>query len=319
MMQKLRSIQVLRALAACAVVFLHAYPEPHLPVGNAGYGAAGVDLFFVISGFIMANVAEGRTAGQFLRDRLWRIYPLWWIAVLPWLFMVPRGGTFIMSSLSLWPIYAGGYYVPVLKVGWTLSFELLFYLGMTLAIATRAAVPLALYALFLVGALWTTNPLLHFIGSPMALEFLMGVLVARLPRHRALGMLVPLGLGLFALTSPDIGDIEGTLGAHWALSRAWQWGLPAALIVWGTLSLERLFEHRRFDLPVAIGDASYSIYLFHPLAAFGLAFAWPVRLATSVVTGWTMHLVVERRILGVRKHWPSLSRRFAFPRLVRET
>ena len=285
---------------------LHAYPEAHAPIGNAGYGAAGVDLFFVISGFIMASVAQGRTAGQFLRDRLWRIYPLWWVAVLPWLFMVPRGPTFILSSLSLWPIYAGGYYVPVLKVGWTLSFELLFYLGMTLAIATRAAAPLALYALFLLGALTTANPLLHFIGNPLALEFLMGVLVARLPRHRALGLLIPLGLSLFALTSPGIGDVEASLGPQWALSRVLQWGVPAALVVWGVLSLERLFKHRRFDLPVAIGDASYSIYLFPPLAAFGLAFTWPIRLGIALATGWAMHILVERKLLAARKGWPDL-------------
>jgi len=305
-MQKLRSIQVLRAVAACAVVVLHAYPDVHAPVGNAGYGAAGVDLFFVISGFIMASVAQGRTAGQFLRDRLWRIYPLWWVAVLPWLFMVPRGPTFVLSSLSLWPIYAGGYYVPVLKVGWTLSFELLFYLGMTLAIATRAAVPLGLYALFLLGALTTASPLLHFLGSPMALEFLMGVLVARLPRYRALGLLIPLGLSLFALTSPGIGDVEASLGPQWALSRVLQWGVPAALVVWGVLSLEPSFKHHKFDLPVAIGDASYSIYLFHPLAAFGLAFAWPIRMAIALTIGWAMHVLLERRILGLKKHWPEL-------------
>src|SRR3954447_5293409 len=131
-MQKLRSIQVLRAVAACAVVVLHAYPDAHAPVGNAGYGAAGADLFFVISGFIMANVSQGRTGREFLGDRLWRIYPLWWVAVLPWLFMLPRGPTFIASSITLWPIYGAYYYVPVLKVAWTLSFELLFYLGMTL-------------------------------------------------------------------------------------------------------------------------------------------------------------------------------------------
>ena len=65
----------MRAIAACAVVVLHAVPDVHAPVGSAGYGAAGVDLFFVISGFIMANVAKGRTSAEFLRDRLWRIYP----------------------------------------------------------------------------------------------------------------------------------------------------------------------------------------------------------------------------------------------------
>ena len=318
-MQKLRSIQVLRGIAACAVVVLHAYPEPHAPTGNAGYGAAGVDLFFVISGFIMAQVAQERTPGQFLRDRLWRIYPLWWIAVLPWLFMVPRGPTFVMSSLSLWPIYAGGYYVPVLKVGWTLSFELLFYLGMTLAIARRAAIPLACYGLFLLGALTTASPLLHFIGSPMALEFLIGVMVARLPRRAWLATLIPLGLALFAFSFPGLGDVEASLGPQWALRRAIEWGMPAALIVWGALSLEPWLRGRAFDLPVAAGDASYSIYLFHPLAAFGLAFAWPTRLAIALGIGCAMHVLVERRLLALRKQWPALRKRLAWPQLARVT
>jgi peptidoglycan/LPS O-acetylase OafA/YrhL len=307
--QKLRSIQVLRGIAACAVVVLHAYPDAHAPIGNARYGAAGVDLFFVISGFIMANVARERTAAQFVRDRLWRIYPLWWVAVLPWLFMVPRGPTFVLSSLSLWPLYGGGYFVPVLKVGWTLSFELLFYLGMTLAIATRPAIPLALYALFLLGALTTANPLLHFVGSPMALEFLLGVLVARLPRALLLGALIPVGLALLAMTSPGIGDVESSLGPQWALARTLQWGAPAALIVWGTLSLEGKLQGRAFDLPVAAGDASYAIYLFHPIAAFGLAFAWPIRLAAALGIGTAMHVLVERRLLQFRKSWRSLAAR----------
>jgi peptidoglycan/LPS O-acetylase OafA/YrhL len=280
---------------------LHAVPDAHQPVGNAGYGAAGVDLFFVISGFIMANVARERTPGDFLRDRLWRIYPLWWVAVLPWLFMVPRGPTFILSSLTLWPIYPGGYLVPVLKVGWTLSFELLFYLGMTLAIATRAAATLALYALLLLGALTTSIPLLHFVGSPMALEFLMGVMVARFPRHTLLGLLIPIGVTLIAMASPGIGDVESSLAPSWALRRALEWGCPAALIVWGALSLEKLFERRSFAVPIAIGDASYSIYLFHPLIAYGLSFASPVRLLAAVGVGWAMHLLVERRIMSVRK------------------
>src|SRR5206468_9508838 len=107
--------------------------------------------------------------------------------------------TFVASSLTLWPIYAGGYYVPVLKVGWTLSFELLFYCGMTLAIATRAAAPLALYALCLAGALPTSSALLHFVGSPMALESLMGVAIARAPRRTAFGLLIPLGVAMLAL------------------------------------------------------------------------------------------------------------------------
>lgn len=299
-MQKLRSIQVLRGIAACAVVILHAVPNAGEPLGNVGYGAAGVDLFFVISGFIMANVAQGRTAGEFMRDRLWRIYPLWWIAVLPWLFMVPRGPTAALASASLWPIYAGDYYVPVLKVGWTLSFELLFYCGMATAIATRAVVPLIFYAVALVAALTSANSLAHFLGSPMGLEFLMGVIVAKLPRRTLLGILVPAGLALIALTQPGIGDVDSSLHPAWALRRAIEWGFPAALIVWGGLSLEPGFRHRAFNLGVRAGDASYSIYLFHPLVAFGLTCAWPLKLSLAVGAGVAMHLLMERRLLALR-------------------
>lgn len=302
MVAKLRSIQLLRGLAACAVVVLHAVPEGEQAIGGRGFGAAGVDLFFVISGFIMTNVARDRKALEFLRDRLWRIYPMWWIAVLPWIFMVPRGPTAIVSSLTLWPIYAGGYYVPVLKVGWTLSFELLFYLGMTFAILRGAALPLLAYGLFLVAALASSSPLMHFVGSPMTLEFLMGVAIAGLPRRALLGFLVPAGIALFALTSPAIGDVDSTLHPQWALWRALLWGCPAALVVWGALSLEPLFARQLFDLPVAVGDASYSIYLFHPLVAFGLALPWIVRLVLGIAIGCAMHLLVERRLMKIRPY-----------------
>lgn len=161
--------------------------------------------------------------------------------------------------------------------------------------------PLAAYALFLLGALTTASPLLHFVGSPMAIEFLMGVAIARLPRRAALGWLIPAGLALLALTAPAVGDVESTIGPQFALARAVEWGIPAALIVWGALSLEGLFAHRPFDTAVAIGDASYAIYLFHPLVAYGLNFSWPVRIALAVGLGWALHMLVERRIMAAAK------------------
>lgn len=311
--QRLRSIQVLRAVAACAVVVLHAYPhigirdgEAVRVIGPEAHGAAGVDLFFVISGFIMANVAKERTAREFLFDRLWRIYPMWWVAVLPWLLLVPVTPAGMASSLTLWPIYDAGYQFPALKVGWTLGFELLFYIGMTLSIVTRAAVPLAIYALFLASALLTSSPLLQFLGSPMALEFLMGVIVARLPRRAWFGTFIIFGVALFATTSSATGDVDRALMPEVAFWRAIQWGVPSALIVWGALSIEKLFEHRRFDVPVKLGDASYSIYLFHPIIAFGVSLPGPVRILLAVAVGWAMHLLVERRLPAARKRWPAL-------------
>lgn len=91
-MRKLESIQVLRGIAASMVVIMHAWgvstlqQQPHNPVR---LGAAGVDLFFVISGFIMATISAGKTPREFLIDRLWRIYPIWWIACSVWLFVNP--------------------------------------------------------------------------------------------------------------------------------------------------------------------------------------------------------------------------------------
>ena len=296
-MRKFRSVQVLRAIAACSVLASHTCE----PIRQAAYGAAGVDLFFVISGFIMANLAPGRTAGQFALDRISRIYPLWWIAALPWLLFVWRGPFSVVSTLTLWPIYGDAHYLPVLKVGWTLCLEVLFYAGVTLAIATRPAIVLAAYALLLVGALTTPFALLHFVGSPMALEFLMGIAVARLPRRRVFGLFILLGPALLAFTPTVLGDLGSSLGPDWALRRAIEWGVPAALVVWGALSLESLFEHRLFDIPVAVGDASYSIYLFHPLISYGLDVFWPVRLILALGTSIAMYVVVERKIMAVRK------------------
>ena len=305
-MQKLRSIQVLRAVAALAVAAMHSYQQLNAPVGLEGYGAFGVDLFFVISGFIMASVSRGRSAGDFLRDRLWRIYPIWWIAVLPWLLILSPGQGSVASSLSLWPIFADGFHVPVLTVGWTLSFELLFYLGVTVALCVGVRLPLIVYALCLVGALMTSSALLDFVGSPMALEFLAGAIVAKLPRRSVFGTFILVGIALLILTSPTTGSARAALVAESAIWRAVEWGVPAALIVWGAVSLARLFDSRLFDPFVAMGDASYSIYLFHSLIAYGLDIAWPLRLAIAVLLGWSMHVLIERRIPAGRKALPRL-------------
>ena len=294
---------MLRAVAACSVLVSHTYE----PIRGAAYGAAGVDLFFVISGFIMANLAGGRTAGQFARDRIWRIYPLWWIAALPWLLLVWRGPFSALSTLTLWPIYGGVHYLPVLKVGWTLCLELLFYVGVTVAIASKPWVPLAAYACFLFGALTLSMPLFDFIGSPMALEFLMGVAVARLPRRRSFGLFMLLGPALLALTPTVLGDLGSSLGPQWALHRALEWGFPAALVVWGTLSVEPLFEHPLFDAPVVLGDASYSIYLFHPLISYGFDIFWPLRLALALGVGLGIYVLAEKRIIAVGKRAVQLA------------
>jgi len=289
---KLRSIQVLRGIAAMAVVGHHAFDGTRI-------GAAGVDLFFVMSGFIMATCARDRGPLEFLADRAWRIYPLWLIAVTPWLLMSPQTSLEVVRSLTLWPVYGPHFVNPALGVGWTLSFELLFYLAFALALATRVSVPLIAYASFFILAMKTNSILFAFLGSPLALEFLMGVAVAAMPTRSFAGIAaLVLGICGFALGPSDF--YNQAFGAG-AIYRAIAWGIPASMAVYGARSLESFFEKKSFNLPVLLGSASYSIYLFHQLVF--QAFSGLAGLVISAFAGVAVYLLLERPIMRVKPHW----------------
>jgi exopolysaccharide production protein ExoZ len=127
-------IQYLRGLAACGVVIFHYFDGPMAPAGRQfALGQYGVDLFFVISGFIMYAVARTELVGRFLERRLGRIYPLYWVAtisaVVAW-WLVARAhpsGTEMAKSLALWPHFSESHpdhIWPILVPGWSLSYEL---------------------------------------------------------------------------------------------------------------------------------------------------------------------------------------------------
>lgn len=292
---KLRSIQVLRGVAAMAVVAHHAFPD------TKSVGAAGVDLFFVISGFIMATCAGGRRPLEFLADRAWRIYPLWLIALAPWLAIDPQDLLHVVRSVTLWPVYGGQFLNPALGIGWTLSFEFLFYLGFASALATRPMVPLLLFCLCLVLGLETNSVLFWFLGSPLTFEFLLGVAITRLPRSERTGI-VAIGLGLLWFALSPSGFYNQAFGVG-ALYRMLAWGVPAALVVYGAWCLERRFAGRAFDFPVLLGSASFSIYLFHQLVMLevqGLA-----GFVMSALVGIAAFIGLERPIMKRRPRWGS--------------
>jgi exopolysaccharide production protein ExoZ len=310
-MGKLRSIQCLRALAACSVVLFHATHT------RFAVGAAGVDLFFVISGFIMATVGVGRSAGEFLRDRAWRIFPLWFVAVIPWLVAFRPTGPRLWVSLTFWPIYGGQFYYSPLTVGWTLSFELLFYLAFALALWSRPLVPLTAFALCCVGGAVFGGALLGFLGSPVIFEFLAGVVIAKLPKRPALALPcilaaaailaanhLPLYLRAVVLT-PDL-----------AIWRLLLWGVPGALLVYGALSAEPWFV--KAGPLVLLGDASYSIYLFHqiPLRISGIP--WPLGAATGVGCGIAAYFIVERQLPALRTSRKNLHDKLIADHIVRD-
>jgi exopolysaccharide production protein ExoZ len=284
------------------VTFHHAYGVAD-PATQARLGAAGVDLFFVISGFIIATIGTNRSPAEFLAARARRILPLWWIALVPWLFFSKPDFAETLSSFSLWPIYGGQFHPPVLPVGWSLCFEAMFYVAFALALATRWWVPLAVFA---VCALipHPGNELLGYLGSPMILEFLLGVMIARLPRFEAPG--IPLiALAIIALFLSPVAHFDHIMGPTAAL-RVLSWGLPSAALVYGALCIERRFANKLFDLPVFIGDASYSIYLFHRLGTVGTD--WLVIFAASLAIGIAAYWAIEKRIPSILADVESMAR-----------
>jgi exopolysaccharide production protein ExoZ len=296
----LRSIQLLRGFAATAVVFHHYY-DPLNDLGAARHGAAGVDIFFVISGFIMATVAGNRSWDEFLTDRVCRIYPLWFVAVLPWFFLQPNGLGVILTSITLWPVW-GHVDKPALVVGWTLSYEMLFYVVFALGLAMRRPlVPFLIFGgLIVLELIFRNVPLLSFIGSPMALEFLAGVLLAKVPARPRLGAALMVA-GLLGLALSPSTFFETMYGTP-VFARVESWGVPAVMIVYGALSLEPLLDLPGLAFPLLLGDASYSIYLFHLLLVHRLS-GWLVGMVAALLFGTLVHLTIEKPILRAMRNF----------------
>jgi peptidoglycan/LPS O-acetylase OafA/YrhL len=211
----------MRAIAALLVVFHHAAWKARQhstdPWSAFRIGECGVDLFFIISGFIMCEATSRRPIrfGAFMAARARRILPLYWLlTTMAWLVhaiapgIVNSGGdTSVLSSYLLLPSTER----YLIQNGWTLSYEFLFYaifgLGLAWPSWARHALPaMILVALGTAGYFWTSAPLLvRFLTHPSLLEFAMGIAAFHLLRGRrishaaSLGLLVLGTLGLLAV------------------------------------------------------------------------------------------------------------------------
>jgi len=309
-MGRLHSIQIMRCIAVALVVLIHSNITLTL-------GSAGVDIFFVISGFIIAKVAAGRGPIEFIVDRIRRIYPLWIMACIPFAAaLIPVRGVdagMVLTSLTLWPVY-DDYYFPYLTAGWSLSFEMLFYSAAAMVLWRRKLIApiIASFAIALALALITKWPLFRFVGNPIVLEFAMGVAIAHLPTYnRKVGTgLILLSLAGFAFSIPASGRLLwvenlASLDTPWRFA---QWGLPAAALVAGALQFEASLKGRLARALEYGGDASYSIYLAHMLPALALrhVLPWPITFLVAVGTGLIVYRFVE---LPVQQSLRALGRK----------
>ncbi|TIV73797.1 MAG: acyltransferase, partial [Mesorhizobium sp.] len=173
-MTSIHSIQYLRGLAACAVVCFHVSEQFG---GPFDVGAAGVDVFFVISGFIMWVTTAGRPANpwRFMGRRITRIAPLYWIVTLltaMGILMKPQffydhffSVANFVGSLFFLPVLQEDALHPIVVQGWTLCYEMMFYLVFTLV-------------LFL-GERWRFGVLVGALAAIVALHFVLPAGYAR--------------------------------------------------------------------------------------------------------------------------------------------
>lgn len=330
-----RSIQWLRGIAALAVVMLHASEvlvkyNVTVPIfSELKFGGWGVDLFFVISGFIMIFIIYGSTGKlidtrNFWLRRLVRIAPPYWIFmsfVIAISIVAPRFTEYkpsidhIVASYLFIPwTDIRGIVAPPLRIGWSLNYEAYFYLvfGLTLLLpAHRQLGALIFWAIAstLIGYCWAPeSPLLQMITDTRLLEFVSGAVIGHLWMH---GKVLPLPLAIAALAGGAFMICIGDIYLN-SLPPTLSLGIAAMMMVNGAVSIEsRHSDTFQWIFPKKLGDWSYAIYLTHilTLGIFGrisitikLDQHLPaililfLALCTATMVGWFVYRFIERPV-----------------------
>ncbi|MGG6897934.1 acyltransferase family protein [Rhizobium sp. BR 315] len=310
------SIQYLRAIAAISVLCFHVSEAYGL---EFKVGAAGVDIFFVISGFIMWITTEGKPIGpqEFMLRRLIRIVPLYWIATAATFAVAVSKPQFffntnssignLIGSLFFLPAVKDEALHPVVEQGWTLSYEMFFYLIFSISLFLPEFRRLWFLVVALVAAVIAHYLLpLGYVSvftQPVILEFAAGIIVGRLWKQ---GFRLPFGAAIGLMIVGFILLLASDLLAH--VDRALRWGVPAVLLLSGAVFAERERGAPKLAFLNFLGDASYSIYVWHVLTGilvtalllrFGVPHAaQPVLIALgSLAFAIVCYLYIERPIL----------------------
>ncbi len=333
--RRLDGLQMLRFFAAFAVLLEHVMHEA-LSFGIAPDGliarlepvdfGVGVDVFFVISGFIMLHISAdqfGRRGAPraFLLRRVARLVPLYWLftlAMLAAMVLVPGqlahtalNPAHILASFGFVPwLDSTGLAHPILGLGWTLNYEMYFYalFALMLLLPLRAG-------LWTMAGLFLALALLHpaispaqvqffFWTDPIIVEFLFGIGIALLVRRgTALPGWAALGLMALGVAGLGLGQLVDIAGPF---DRLLTTGLPAAMLVGGTVFAQPRALGPLGRFLVLGGDASYALYLSHPFSINVVILGWQrlhlsspwlfmgVTIVAAVAGAIAVHLLLER-------------------------
>jgi len=328
------SLQLLRAAAAILVLIRHAskYAFAHDPARAFEVGQFGVDIFFIISGIVIFLTGRSLTWDRFLRRRIARIVPLYWLALSAALVASLAGprndywATNAVLSYFFIPAHESPTAIfPPIVAGWTLNFEMYFYLvctfclwlfprrwfslcvGLIIGCGILAGIPLLWPLLQGDGEL--IHPAFLVLLLPITAEFLAGLALGHL---RDTGFRTPLWFNLALLVGACVWLIQVPGAQPYTLARPLYWGVPALFIVWAFLSAEEQLPFHRWRTGLLLGDASYAIYLTHPIVLsvgdklagrLGLDLPVPAYLLGSVgtclIVGVLCHKLVEKPLVRI--------------------
>lgn len=311
-MPKLGGLQFLRAFAAIMVLIGHAIAEAEHYFAMTLHldfipWTRGVDIFFVISGFIIALSATRYTGRPiaFLQRRVMRVVPLYYVFTTLMVIAVllfpngPKDTVFdlsqILSSYGFFP-YArlDGRIAPVLSLGWTLNYEMYFYVLCALSLLldrTALALCLGIISIVLIGTLYDFHAAhWSFWTSSIMVEFIYGVLLAKAYQSGLIRQNTFLAGGVFItalilLVLMSLTDLPRFLAA----------GIPSALLV----AAGTIFCPPHFMRWQLLGDASYALYLSHRFTLrIGTILLVPI-LPHSIFGSWVYVLCVCSMSIGV--------------------
>lgn len=318
--RRLPGIEAGRGVAACMVVVYHA--SRHLERTGFGLpfafgleraGHAGVDFFFVLSGFIILfahrhQIGDTKSLAAYIERRWTRIFPLYWLVLAAWLVVFIFGSSALEPTIGM--LAANALLIPtesppLVGVAWTLHHELMFYLVFSTLFLSRilGAALLGAWAIWISAVAFGilephAPPVLRTATSIYNLQFLMGLVAAWVSRRCSAG---------FAVSAALIGTV-GFFATFFAeASRRLDGESPTARLAYGTacalfvVGMGRAETYEKLRIPTfatAIGKASYAIYLIH-LLAIGIVYKcmMGIGVGTSVDPRLVLLLLVVSAIM----------------------